>query len=80
MVKKNSNFSIKGFNTILKNRDDLFGEVAILVSNNITFKEITVCRSLNKNMEVCARRLEKSNLTIVSLYNPSKNNNITSND
>lgn len=66
-AQKSSNFSITGFNTIIKLRLDLFEGVAI------TFRQ-RVQHQTNHDIIIACTKSLQSNITIVSVYLPPSTN------
>lgn len=70
-LKSKSQVNFRNYNFICKCRDSGKGGVGILIANNLAYQEVNLTNNLtNNNIEVCAIKLDLSNIHVVSLYKP----------
>nr|CAH7754483.1 unnamed protein product [Callosobruchus chinensis] len=61
----------QSFNIIEKCRNNTgYGGVAILISQELDFKEINLTRNFNTNIEICAAQIQYSQINFISVYKP----------
>lgn len=72
--KKDISYHFKNYNLVLKDRNDGFGGVAILIHNSITFSELNLNSNFNTEIEVCdvTIKYKTNDLNILSIYRPPK--------
>nr|CAH7721985.1 unnamed protein product [Callosobruchus chinensis] len=70
-LKENYTFKIKGFNIVEKCRNNTgYGGVAILISQELDYKEVNLTRNINSNIEICAAQIQNSQINFISVYKP----------
>lgn len=78
-LQPNNNFEIRGYNFVHKSRNDGYGGVGILISQDIEYEEIDITTNFNPNIEACAVNLPVAGINIISIYRPP-NSQVSQND